>query len=34
MWFSVVNGAWPTHDTPSPPIWLKVTVERSIQTAM
>ena len=34
MCWSVVNGAWPTQVTPSPPIWLKVTVLRSIQIAM
>jgi hypothetical protein len=34
MCFSWVKGAWPTQLTPSPPIWLKVTVLRSIQVAM
>src|ERR1700674_5807327 len=29
-----VNGAWPTHGTPSPPMCVKVDVERSIQIAM
>ncbi len=30
-----VNGAWPIHDAPSPPIWVKVSVVRSgIQAAM
>src|SRR5439155_20683234 len=29
-----VNGAWPIHGTPSPPMWVKVDVERSIQIAM
>ena len=31
---SVVKGACPTQATPSPPIWLKLTVLRSIHTAM
>ncbi len=30
----LVNGAWPTHGTPSPPICVKPTVARSIHTAM
>ncbi len=34
MCFSVVNGAWPTQGTPSPPICVKVAVERSIQLTM
>src|SRR5204862_148609 len=35
MWFSEVNGAWPTHPTPSPPMWLISEVRRSgIQIAM
>jgi len=29
MWRSSVKGAWPTHGTPSPPMWLKVAVWRS-----
>ena len=28
------NGAWPTQVTPSPPIWVSVSVPRSIQVAM
>ena len=28
------NGAWPIHCAPSPPIWVKPTVERSIHSAM
>jgi hypothetical protein len=31
---SFVKGAWPTQATPSPPIWLKVLVLRSIHTLM
>ena len=31
---SVVKADWPTHGTPSPPIWVKVEVLRSIQVAM
>ncbi len=34
MCWSVVNGCWPTHGTPSPPICVKPMVERSIQVAM
>src|ERR1044072_5815688 len=34
MWFSLVKGAMPTHGTPSPPICVKVSVERSIHSAM
>ena len=34
MCWSVVNGCWPTQGTPSPPIWVKPTVLRSIQVAM
>ena len=34
MCFSLVKGAMPTHGTPSPPIWVKVSVERSIHSAM
>ena len=34
MCFSSVNGAWPIHGAPSPPIWVKVAVVRSIHTAM
>ena len=29
-----MKGATPTHGTPSPPIWVKVSVERSIHSAM
>ena len=29
-----MKGAWPTQATPSPPIWLKVLVLRSIHTDM
>src|SRR6058998_924948 len=29
-----VNGACPIHGTPSPPMWVKVDVERSIQIAI
>src|ERR1700730_7299576 len=32
--FSSVKGATPTHGTPSPPIWVKVSVLRSIHSAM
>ena len=28
------NGAWPIQGAPSPPMWVKVEVLRSIQTAM
>jgi hypothetical protein len=31
---SLVNGAWPTQVTPSPPICVKVLVLRSIQVTM
>src|SRR3954449_9840872 len=31
---SLVKGATPTHGTPSPPICVKVSVERSIHSAM
>src|ERR1700753_3292445 len=31
---SLVNGATPTQGTPSPPIWVKVSVERFIHSAM
>ena len=31
---SLVKGATPTHGTPSPPIWVKVSVLRSIHSAM
>jgi len=31
---SLLNGCWPTHGTPSPPICVKPTVDRSIQTVM
>ena len=34
MWLSVLNGAWPTQGTPSPPICVKPTVLRSIHTVM
>ena len=34
MCFSSVNGAWPTHGTPSAPMCVKVEVLRSIHTAM
>src|ERR1700744_4350221 len=34
MWFSLVKGAMPTHGTPSPPICVKVSVERLIHSAM
>ncbi len=34
MCFSSVNGAWPIHGTPSPPMWVNVDVERSIQIAI
>ena len=30
----VLNGCWPTHGTPSPPICVKPTVARSIQMLM
>ena len=30
----LVNGAWPIHGTPSPPICVKPTVARSIHTTM
>ena len=29
-----VNGAWPIQLAPSPPIWVKVVVSRSIHCAM
>ncbi len=29
-----VNGAWPIQLTPSPPIWVKVSVRRSIHCTM
>ncbi|CFP63637.1 Uncharacterised protein [Bordetella pertussis] len=32
--FSSVNGAWPTHGTPSPPIWVNTWVLRPIQVTM
>src|SRR3954462_5026692 len=32
--FSLVKGATPTHGTPSPPIWVKVSVLRFIQIDM
>src|SRR5260370_41159471 len=31
---SLVKGATPTQGTPSPPIWVNVSVERSIHSAM
>src|SRR3954469_11185840 len=31
---SLGKGATPTHGTPSPPMWVKVSVERSIHSAM
>ncbi len=34
MCFSSVNGAWPTHGTPSAPMCVKVEVLRFIHTAM
>ena len=34
MCWSVENGCWPIHGTPSPPIWVKPTVARSIQIVM
>ena len=34
MCFSSVNGAWPIHGTPSPPMCVNVDVPRSIQIAI
>ena len=34
MCFSLVNGAWPIHGTPSPPMCVNVSVRRSIQIAI
>ena len=34
IWSRFENGAWPIHCAPSPPIWVKPTVERSIHSAM
>src|SRR6201985_3401752 len=34
MCCSFVNGATPTQGTPSPPIWVNVSVERSIHSAI
>ncbi|MCY1530152.1 hypothetical protein D9M68_653280 [compost metagenome] len=34
MCCSFTNGCWPIHGTPSPPIWVKPTVARSIQMVM
>ena len=34
MCFSLVNGAWPIHGTPSPPMCVNVCVLRSIQIAI
>jgi len=34
MCLTSVNGAWPTQVTPSPPMWVKVAVLRSIQVTM
>ena len=34
MCFSLVNGAWPIHGTPSPPMCVNVLVLRSIQIAI
>ncbi|MCY1299418.1 hypothetical protein D9M70_489460 [compost metagenome] len=31
---SLVKCIWPVHATPSPPIWLKVSVLRSIHKVM
>ena len=33
-WRRVVNGAVPSQDAPSPPIWVKPVVSRPIQVAM
>src|SRR6188474_1791841 len=34
MCFVFVNGDWPSQDAPSPPMWVKVDVLRSIQIDM
>ena len=34
LWAAYLKGAWPSQATPSPPMWLKVAVERSIHCAM
>ncbi len=34
MWWSVLKGCWPTQGTPSPPIWVKPMVLRSIHSDM
>ena len=34
MCFSSVNGAWPIHGTPSPPMCVNSEVARSIQIAI
>src|SRR5215468_7471308 len=34
MWFSSVKGEMPTQGTPSPPLWVKVSVLRFIHNAM
>ena len=34
MWVSWLKGCWPTQGTPSPPIWVKPAVLRSIHSAM